>query len=187
MSEKKLIEKLELRLSEYFDITKEVWTECHTGRIDMVLECKESHKPLGLEVKRINKKRGNDMGLLIMQAHEYSKKNFEVNQSFIKIPVFVFPALSYDYMICPEEMKIIDGVEYFRDRHDKNKTHHTIQGFIGVWNVGELRVFEKRDKFKYIRFVFNNQEIWTNEKRWNSNEIKGLHYENYKKLKSRIE
>jgi hypothetical protein len=185
MIENELQLKISNRLKTWFNVYPEYKTLCKTGRIDFIIECKITKALFGLEIKKIDKKKGNDMGLLIKQAHRYSNSCFTFNNVTQKIPIFIFPALSYDYLICPEKMIIVEGEEYFKDRHTKDFVHHTIQGFIGVWNVGELRVYKEKEN-TYIRFVFNNQEIWTNEPQWNNPEIKGLHKENYNKLITRI-
>lgn len=52
--------------------------------------------------------------------------------------------------------------------------------------MSEKKLIEKLE-LRLSEYFDITKEFWTNEKRWNSNEIKGLHYENYKKLKSRIE
>lgn len=185
MTEKELQQTMALRLQNWFNVYKECKTQCKKGRIDLIIECKQTKALFGIEIKKIDKKKGNDMGLLIKQAHRYSNLFFKIKDKIQKIPIFIFPALSYDYLICPEKMIVVKNEEYFKDRHNKHFTHHTIQGFLGVWNVGELRVYKENNN-KFIRLVFNNQEIWANEPQWNSNQIKGLHKENYQNLINRI-
>ena len=182
MTERDLQYRLAKRLGEYFNVDTEVKTNCGDGRVDLILRCKKTDIVMAVEIKKANRKRGRDIGMLIKQASKYAQATFLNN---LKIPVFVYPAISYDYLICPEEKKVINGEEYFRDRHSRESIHHTFQGILGVFNVGELRVFTRNSK-KYIRFVFNNKLIWTNQPEWNSKEIMGLHSENYKNLISRI-
>lgn len=182
MTEAQLQYKLAERLGEYFNVQREVC--CSNGRIDLVLKCKKTKAVMGLEVKKVDKKRGRDLGMFLKQASRYSEANF-VNHSGC-IPVFIYPAISYNYLICPEDMVVVGGDEYFKDRHQKGSVHHTMQGFIGAaFNVGELRVFPYKGK-NYIRFVFNNDLIWTNQPQYQSSEIIGLHEVNYEKLIKRI-
>lgn len=185
MTEKTLQNKIAARLKQWFRVKKEVTTTCGTGRIDLVVTCNDTGVRFGIELKKDDKKRGHDIGLLIKQASRYAESKFIIDDYCGKIPVFVYPAISYDYMICPEEKKIINGVEYFRDRHSKDSVHHTMQGIIGVWNIGELRVFPYDDK-NYIRFVFNNKQIWSNQPQYQSTSICGLHEVNYQDLIIRI-
>ncbi len=182
-TEKELQQKLSERLKEYFYVQREVSTNCKTGRIDLVLTCKTTKAIMGVEIKRVDRKRGKDIGMLIKQASRYAQASFTEGKT--KMPVFIFPAISYDYIICPEEKKIIQGSEYFKDRHDKASVHHTFQGILGVFDIGELRVFPHKDK-NYIRFVFNNKLIWTNQPQYQSKEIIGLHDDNYKDLINRL-
>ncbi len=180
MKEKQLQDALISRLSEYFYVYSEVKTVCGQGRIDLILNCKESMAWFGVEIKQINYKRGNDIGLLIKQANRYAFSDFNLN-GIRKVPVFIFPAISYDYMICREETVKKDGVILHQDRHKRDSVHHTFNGILGVFRVGEIRVFE-RNQNKYIRFVFNNKEIWTNKPNYNKPGIVGLHYANYEFL-----
>ena len=185
MKEKTLQYKIAERLKRWFNVLTEVKTACGTGRIDIVAICKKTGARFGIELKRDEKKRGHDIGILIKQAARYAKSDFVIDDYHGRIPVFVYPALSYDYIICPEEKVLIGGVEYFKDRHQKDHIHHTMQGIIGVWNIGELRVFPYQDA-NYIRFVFNNKQIWTNQPEYNSTAISGLHEVNYNDLIIRI-
>lgn len=186
MTEKELQCKLANRLNEYFTVEREVKTTCGTGRIDLVLKCRRSNAVLGVEVKKVERKRGRDAGVLHKQAVRYAQSEFTAfSTHYTRIPVFIYPALSYNYLISPEEMRLIDGREYFSDRHNRSHTHHFVNGWLGAWNVGELRVYLYKGK-NYIRFMFNNETIWTNQPQYKSTDIVGLHESNYKKVITRI-
>ena len=189
--EKDLSERLYNFLIKYFNVDTEVWSTNRKYRIDYVIE--DTQTPgayFGIEVKKIDHKRGNDLGEHILQAYNYSQSEFG---NYGKIPIFVVPPLSYDYIICPDHdnMKVIEGFEYFKDRHDKNHDHHTINGFLGALNLGEMRtqmrtIYPDKMERQFVRIVFSNQEIWSNIPICGTKEHKGLNRHNYEKLIKKI-
>lgn len=185
MTEKEVEILIINNLRPYFNIDQEVWSKDGKSRIDFVLTCKKSGAIFGLEIKKIDKKKGDEVGKIVEQCFRYTNAEFNISGTYKKIPIFLAPPLSYHFFICPEEKEIINGFEYFKDRHDKNHEHHSFNGLLGNFKVGELRTFIYHDK-QYIRFMMSNKIIWTNLPQWNSNEIRGLHEVNYNFLMNKI-
>ena len=138
-----------------FEVQREVTSECGKARIDMLLTVHGTYH-FGLECKKINKKKGEEIGEYIQQAHEYSKLKWRYrNGLFIQAPIFICPALSYDYLLMNEKTFVIDNQTYHQDRHDKFHRHHTVNGMLGVWNVGDVR----KNKFGF-QFSMNNKSFY---------------------------
>lgn len=187
IAECEVSQKIVRVLSGYFFMKPEVWSKCGKNRIDFIMTCKKSLASFGLEVKKIDKKRGNDIGELILQAQRYVKSEFKINGVYKRVPIFIAPPISYDILMCPDELLIHDGHEFFKDRHHHDHKHHTVNGMLGALEIGEVRTI-KNDKFeRYFNLTFSNQIIWTSKKQWGSNEIRGLHQDNYDKLLKKLD
>jgi len=180
-TEQQLVDSIEKYLSQWFHIQREVWSDCGKGRIDMIVECKLTAIRLGIEAKLNDKKRGEKIAEHIRQSIRYSQMTFNGSQ----IPIFIAPQISSDYLAIVEDRKLIDGIEWIRDRHGPQHEHHTANGFLGDFNVGELRSI--KGKIPYWCFTFSNNPIYSMKKRWNSNDIIGLHRENYTNLLRKIQ
>jgi hypothetical protein len=180
---------------KYFIVKKECRSKCGTKRIDLVLQIPNSEIFFGIEAKRPDKKRGEKIAKYILQAMSYSSLEFDVfknGSKFIKIPIFICPALSYNYFILNEYEKELNvksnlfqhfqndnsHLLHHQDRHTKYNKHHTFNGVLGGFNIGEVR----RNFDRSFYFSFSNKVIYTTEKNWQTQNIKGLHLENYKKL-----
>lgn len=181
-TEQEYVNKLIPTFSKHFTVTQEVWSKCKNGRIDLVLTLKDGIH-FGIECKAPNEKRGEKIGEFIKQAIRYSNYEFHIgNGIYKKIPILITPALSYNYLIMKTETIEIDGKEYHKDRHSKYDSHHTINGIIGAFSIGEIRLSHNN---KYI-FSVSNKTIFSTHSEWNSNEIIGLHKENYIKLLKKL-
>lgn len=163
-------------LRKYFTIQREVKTDCKTGRIDLIVTTPTGEN-FGIECKRADEKKGEHIGRFIKQACRYSENTFKG----VKIPIFIAPALSYNYFIMNSETVKIGDEFWHKDRHDEKHLHHTINGLLGSMGVGEIR---KSEDFFY--FSFSNQVIWTSKKEYKSEKIIGLHEANYKALIKKI-
>jgi len=171
-TEKEFVDKIENFLSRFMKIQREVETDCKKGRIDIIATDKQGNR-YGIECKRNDSKRGEKIGEFILQALRYKDCKF----GGVHIPIFMAPPLSYKYFILNEESKHEDGKSWHRDRHLNIHEHHTINGMLGAFGIGELRKGEN-----YVYFSFSNKVIWTSKLKWNTNEEIGTHEENYKKL-----
>jgi hypothetical protein len=129
------------------------------------------------------------------QAMNYSKLEFDVfknGSTYKKIPIFICPALSYNYFILNEFEQSLNvksnliqqrkndfsHLLHHQDRHSKYHKHHTFNGLLGGFNIGEVR----RNFDRSFYFSLSNKIIFSTEKDWQTQNIKGLHIENYSKL-----
>jgi hypothetical protein len=170
------VDKLTIALQKNLKVEREVKSDCRTARIDIIATTKEGYR-FGIECKRYDEKRGEKVGEYIKQAERYSKCLFN---GFI-IPIFIAPPLSYHYLLMNQETQEIDGVKWHRDRHNEEHEHHTINGLLGVFRVGELRK-SKDYNGQFFYFSFSNKPIWSTQIKYGTNEIKGTHEVNYQQL-----
>lgn len=163
-------------LIPFLNIEQEVKSDCKNGRIDLIATTPTGER-FGIECKRADEKRGEKIGDFIKQAIRYSDYKF----NGVRIPIFLAPALSYNYFLMNQYTKDIDGELWHRDRHQPIHTHHSINGMLGSLGVGEIR-----KGYNYFYFSFSNKIIWSSQKEYNSNKIVGLHPENYINLIKKI-
>src|SRR5574343_356831 len=172
-------EKTVRLLTPYFTFKQEVWSVDGNSRIDLVIINKENQSMIfGLEAKRYDSKRSNQIGEWLLQSIRYSLSEFDINGKIIKIPVVLAPPLSYHYIGIKDEKVIINEKEYFKDRHNQKSNHHTFNGIIGVFGLGELmRIIDTCAGYKidYFTISFSNHEVWNN--RNGNNNIKMQTYE----------
>lgn len=177
-TEAQFVNKVVIVLQKYFKVEREVWSDCRGGRIDLILTTKEGYR-FGVECKRFDKKKGEKIGRYIKQAMRYSTYNF----SNERIPIFIAPPLSYKYFIMNDFEDVKEnGEKWHKDRHYETHEHHSFNGFLGVFNVGEIRTFEKG----FFYFSFCNKIIWDSSFRYNTKTPKGIHKVNYENLIKKI-
>ena len=99
MTEKELSEKIVLALKKFFLVDTEVWSKDGKSRIDFVLICKKSGAILGLEIKKVERKKGDEIGKIIEQCYRYVRSEFLIKETAQKIPIFLAPPLSYNHFI----------------------------------------------------------------------------------------
>ncbi len=194
--EKEFVDKLEVIFSKHFIVKRECTSKCGKGRIDMILIYKnDKNIVFGIECKIPNKKRGEEIGRFVNQAILYTKMEFDIiykeNPVFKKIPIFICPSLSYNYFLLNEKQKVIKDSSvkinqwigknnvWHQDRHNRFCDHHTFNGFLGSFNVGEVR---NQGSGKYI-FSLSNFIIFSNNIYAGRNDGSYVHYDNYNKLK----
>lgn len=147
----------------------------------MVLKYQENVY-FGIECKQPTSKKGEEIGRYIRQAMRYSNYEFEVEPGvFKKIPIFICPPLSYNYFLMNNQsFEYQNGVKLHRDRHGEFDSHHSMNGLLGSFGIGEVR---KRYKKGEYFFSFSNKIIFSNgPKHYLSKEIIGLHEKNYESL-----
>ena len=179
-TEKEFVDKLELVFNKYFTVNREVRSKSGKDRIDIIV-ITDNGEAFGIECKRPNKKKGAEMFKYVEQAIRYKDAEFPIKGEYKRIPIFIAPPLSYNYFILNEETQVIDGIEWHKDRHNKDHDHHSMNGFLGGLGIGEVRV-QGAD----FHFSFSNKFIWKSEKRYNPNSPKGLHKVNYDKLLKKL-
>ena len=192
MIEKELSKKSQDVFSHYFDIQTEVKSKCRQGRIDLILTCKQSGAVFGVELKSTERKRGDEIGKIFEQCIRYSKYLFFIDGEWKRIPIFLCPALSVRVFVFAEGVVVDDEGNYcYYDRHKPYHKHHSFNGFLGNWRIGEVRTFDKdeiTDKRvpQYFSLITNNKIIWTSRKNWKTKEPIGLHGQNYNYLINKI-
>lgn len=174
-------------LKPYFNVYREVTSVDGHSRIDLVLVHKLVKELIsGVEAKRIDDKRGQSIGEHILQAFRYILSDFIIDGKKVTIPVALLPPLSYNYLIMKDNVLVDGDVEYFSDRHDLTSEHHTVNGILGAFGVGELRKrFEPRlDSYReQLGFWFQNREIWQNK---HGCQIDYVHLINYSRALKKI-
>lgn len=167
MNEKEFIKTVKARLQTIFDIQEEVWDDTGKKRIDMIIT--SDTQRFGIEFKQNNRKRGEEMGKFIIQATGYLKLLW----SGTKMPILICPPLSCNYFVMSDEKREIEGVIYHKDRHDANHEHHTFNGFLCPYNIGEIRTSTnyfpyKIGQPKMIYFAWCNKMVWAEKKNFNT-------------------
>lgn len=181
-TEQEFVNKLIPTFGKHFKVESEVWSKCKNGRIDLLLTLRDGVY-FGIECKAPNEKRGEKIGEYIKQAIRYSNYEFHIgNGVYKKIPILICPALSYNYLLMKEETIINNGKEYHKDRHEEYNSHHTVNGILGSFLIGEVR----KSHDKSYCFSVSNKTIFQSSTKWNSNEIIGLHEVNYTKLLKKL-
>jgi hypothetical protein len=174
MRERQLSEQTLIVLRKHFAVKTEVTDITGKCRIDVIAVCRETQAVFGVEMKHSDKRRGEELGKIIQQCSRYANTLFPNHMGrYVKVPIFLAPPLSYNILVMNEKSIIFEGQEYIKDRHKRTDTHHTINGMLGTFNVGELRNFE----YKYA-FMFSNKVIWDNRAK--------LHRSNYEQLIKKI-
>lgn len=195
ITEDEFVDKIVVAFEKHFIVKRECWSKCKTKRIDLILQIPNTEIFFGIEAKRPDKKRGEKIAKFIQQASEYSKLEFDLEKNgykYAKIPVFICPALSYNYFILNEhsaELNVKSNLHqhykdnshllWHQDRHLIHHKHHTFNGLLGGFGIGEVR----KNFGNSFYFSFSNKIIYSTEKDWHTKEVKGLHEENYSKLK----
>jgi len=129
LDEKDLVKLFEERFSNEFDIHKEFTDDSRKNRIDFILQHKKYDLLIGVVGKRI--------------------------------PVFLFPPISKEIFVTPlKTVELNDQISIYVDRHHNDSAyHHTFNGFLGAFNVGEI--IPKKDG---SIFMFSNDIIYNSYK-----------------------
>lgn len=182
MKENELTSMFVSHFSQWFKIEPEQWSDCGKGRIDYIITCKKSEAVFGVECKRPGNKKGTGAGDIILQCVKYSLMTFKG----VRIPVFLVPAFSKNQFVCPiDKITHTDGFHYYKEKHNQeDHTHHTFNGFLGAFNVGEIRKMTPEKWPTYHIFSFSNQVIFSTKHY--GNQMVGLHQKNYETLITKI-
>lgn len=178
MTEKEFVDKVCLVFQKTFTVEREVWSECKTSRIDILLTLNNLYV-FGIECKIPDKKRGEELGRFVSQASRYSKLSFPTPKGYKIIPIFICPAISYRYFILNEYKMNYHGENWHKDRHNEFHEHHSFNGFIGsAFGIGEVRSIGNGN----YNFIINNKVIYTSGYSYVTNQNNGLHLKNYSDL-----
>lgn len=187
--EQQFVDKCVSHFSKHFTCQRERWSKCGNGRIDLILST-DNGEYFGVEAKIPDRKRGEGLGEFVKQAIRYTNYEFEIRDKVFKqIPIFICPAISYKYFILNEHEITIEGKKWHRDRHEETNDHHSVNGFLGAFNVGEIRNMGCND----FALIFSNKIIYDTRLKsiYEGNVYKGkvkagIHSENYTKLINKI-
>ena len=150
----------------------------------------ETGEHFGVEAKVPDKKRGEGLGEYVKQAIRYTGYEFEVKANvFQKIPIFICPAISYKYFLLNEKEMDFEGEKWHKDRHKESNDHHTFNGFLGSFNVGEVRNMGGKDFALMFsnKIIYDTRMAWSEENgKWVKSKKKGLHQDNYTNLIKKI-
>ena len=173
-TEKEFVNRLEAKFKKYFEVQREVVSKCKKNRIDLLLTIDGKYH-FAIECKIPDKKRGEEIGKYIKQAERYTTAEWEYKPSeFVKAIVLICPPLSYSYFILNEQSTIIDGIELHKDRHEELHDHHSFNGFLGVFNIGEVR-----KKPLGYQFSINNKPVFEHKIHPNGTDYTNVHIANY--------
>lgn len=181
--EDQFIERVKEKLEKYFIFTPQVFSKCRKGKIDFIIKLKTDDSIcFGLECKSYQRKTGEQLGEYVAQSIKYSKYEFEISPGvFKRVPIVICPPISSVFFVFSYEQKKEIGefgrtVVWHRDIHEWDRPHHTFNGFLGAFNVGEIRVGQterrifdgvhitkKKKLEKYLYISFSNKIIWSGE------------------------
>lgn len=156
MEEKEIVNLFIERFENEFYIDTEQWDDSGKNRIDLIITHKEHGFQFGIECKNGKTKKGTDLGNIVRQASRYSTANWKGQ----RIPIFLVPMLSKNVFVCPvEKIEIAPDIFIYKDRHhsDSHKDH-TFNGFLGAFNVGEVK--RTSHYVKNYAFTFSNEIIY---------------------------
>jgi hypothetical protein len=168
-------DRIDKVLDQYFEKEIEVVSVCKSKRIDYVLKCKTSGVIFGLEVKSMQRMRGQKFGLYLKQASNYSSLLWNTKFGKIKLLIFISPAISNSFINVKEKI-FINDIEYYISQHNSNHEHSNVNSFIGdVFNIGEIRQFKENNK-SLFKFMYRNKVIWESNSK---NKVRWIHYNFY--------
>lgn len=158
-TEKQLQGMIFNRLSHHFHVESEVWSSCHTRRIDLIAVHKSDIAigyPVGIEIKKFDSKTGADVAKWLQQAQAYSGLTWG---RYGHIMVIVAPQMS-GYIFAEGELT---NKGHLKD--GRPTPHHNFSTFLGQFNIGELQTYTHTSypdykQHKRIRMVFKGSPIW---------------------------
>lgn len=160
-SEDQFTQRMVDYLEKYFDVQHQVYSKCRKGKIDLIITHKNSDYHFGVELKRDDSKKGEEIGEYVKQAIRYSNYEFEISEGvYQKIPICICPPLSYRYFLMNNEEKVTGFDRWHKDRHTENFIHHSFNGFLGAFGIGEIRAFDSSHQ-KYLYISHSNQSVWS--------------------------
>ena len=179
MTEKELTLKFADYVSDFFDASVDkTRCDCNSCRFDIILTCRTTKAKFIVEMKKAGRKRGSPMGQHINQAARYRLHKIDG----ICYPVLVAPGYSYDQIRAVLGIHPVDK-KYSIDIHSDDDIHHSFNGLLGQFGVGEIR---KRNfsPEPYYHFIFNNLELYSCNR--NKHGATGLNHVNYQYILNRL-
>lgn len=178
-TEKDFVKRIKAIFENHFNLFDEITSVCNKKRIDLVLQHKKyNHVFFGIECKRFDRKTGNEIGKIVKQASDYASRQFKVCSKIISMPILLCPSLSVNYFVLPTEKILYKNKLYYKDRHDPTDKHHTMNGFLGAFGVGEVRSLNDNYYFSFNNFIL----FESNPTQHLTRTHHGIHFANYNKF-----
>jgi hypothetical protein len=172
-AEEQFVDRLAGIFSNQFQVQREVWSECRTRRIDLILT--KDHYHFGIECKPFDKKKGEQIGKYVKQAINYQFLKWKVAENkFQRVPILICPAISYNYFVMSDEKKIFNHNQWHKDRHNQTHDHHSFNGFLGEFGIGEIRKCQPDG----YQFTISNHVLFY-YKKYGSEVYFGVNEQNY--------
>lgn len=181
-TEKEFVNRLALKFSKYFEVQREVVSKCKKNRIDLLLTIDGKYH-FAIECKKPDKKRGEEIGKYIKQAERYTVSWWEYKPGiYVRAIVLICPPLSFNYFCLSNKTTTIDGIVHHIDRHDELHDHHSFNGLLGVFNIGEVR-----KKPLGYQFSINNKPVFEHKiYPHNGRDYSKVHEVNYNFMMERL-
>jgi hypothetical protein len=159
--------KIDPFFEKYFDVDREVSSDCGKYRIDYLLRCKESNAVFGVEVKSEVRKRGRDFALYIKQAQNYRSAYWNSKRfGLVNTIVFITPAVSnFITNVNPDNCITIPknglNVIYAEILHPLEHPHNNFHTFLGeLCEIGEIKSFTNNTG-NHFQFIYRGKTIWS--------------------------
>jgi hypothetical protein len=139
-------------LTPFFLVEQEVWSTDNKKRIDLVIVHKSDLNkkyPIGIEIKKDDKKRGKQLALWLKQASVYSEKEFK---GYGKCLITTCPQVSGFYL---REGEFMNQHEFENGVSQDNN----IATFLSEFNIGEFQKYTRNSVTLY-RIAYKGQIIW---------------------------
>lgn len=159
-TEAELQGKLVTWFGRWFDVFFEVRSQCGKFRIDLLMYHQsdtERKYPIGIEIKKVEIKRGTDIGKWCEQASNYTRAVFDDR----KCHIFTAPQISGWYIDEGSKM-----AKHPVEREGMAGCHNNVNSFLyRSFGFGELQKFishwpKKKDHF---RLVINTLQVWSSK------------------------
>lgn len=158
-TENEFSERIIQELKKYFFVSKEVFSDCKTARIDAVIYDRTNLKRrFGIEFKRPTHKTGVFLAKFCLQAQKYTKLKFGGEE----LEVMICPAISNNDFVQVERWEKLDLENDLRrgwrvyPNHAPSCSHSNVNSFLGAaFNIAELRFLDHKP---FI--IKNNKVLW---------------------------
>lgn len=152
ITEAELQVKMVKYLTPFFFVEPEVWSTDGKKRIDLVIVHRSdlSKKyPIGIEIKKDDKKRGKELALWLKQATIYTEKEFT---GYGKCLIITCPQVSGYYL---KEGEFMNQHEFESGYSQDNN----IATFLSEFKIGEFQKYTRNSATLY-RIAYKGQIIW---------------------------
>lgn len=153
-TEKELQHNTASYFSKWFDVEREIKSDCLKRRIDILMfhkSDKENILPIGIEIKIVDTKKGSELADWCLQAQHYSTLSFRQ----FKPTIFILPQITGNYL---DEGLLIN--KHNIESPGIKGVHNNVNSFLyKAFNFGEVQKY-KFNNIYYSRLVINTKQIW---------------------------